>query len=94
MIGGIVTTTKVGPTSIILEVVEDRGAGHHEVSTSITPAARCIEEGDSVFWNQSCIFWSPRIRCWRDLKLDKLSEKVLTKEVKGEKMAGVGKDED
>lgn len=93
MTGGIVTNTKLGPKSILIEVVEDRGASHHEVSTSITPAARCIEEGDSIFWNNSCLFWSPRTRCWRDYKLDKLSERVLTKETKGEKVK-IGKEED
>ena len=85
MIGGIVTDTREVNGVMEIDVVEDRGKDSHLVTTSIIAASKCIQDGDSIFWNDKNLFWSPRTRVWHDYKLDKLSwkknEKVIPKEL-------------
>lgn len=79
MTGGIVTETQIVSDTIEIYIVEDRGKDRHCVITPLSAPARCIEEGDSVFFNEKNLFWSPRSRCWRDFRLDKIGEKELPK---------------
>lgn len=79
MTGGIVTDTRIVSKTIEIDIVEDRGKDRHCIITPLSAAARCIEEGDSVFFNEKNLFWSPRSRCWRDYRLDKIGEKELPK---------------
>ena len=79
MIGGVVIETRAFSNVIEIDVVEDRGKDSHTVTTPMIAASRCIQDGDSVFWNDKNLFWSPRTRVWHDYKLEKLFHKKIEK---------------
>ncbi len=77
MIGGTVINTEVTGKLIRIDIVEDRGKDCSSVFTPISHAAKCIEDGDAVFYNDNHIYWTPRLRCWHDYKMDKVGKAII-----------------
>ena len=86
MTGGTVINTELTGKLIRIDVVEDRGKDQSSVFTPVTNAAKCIEDGDAVFYTEEYIYWTPRLRCWHDFKMDKVGKAIV--KAKKEEMVG------
>jgi len=37
-----------------------------------TAAGRCVQEGDSIWWESDSVMWTPRKKAFKDFKLKKI----------------------
>jgi hypothetical protein len=85
MIGGTVTQTVEFKDKIRIDVVCDQGKDKLSVCVELTPAARCIERDDSIWWHSEYVLWSTKNRdLLRDYKLKKIGFSFPTPGIKKE----------
>jgi len=77
MIGGTVTNLSIIQKTLEITVIGDVYKDTHILKTPLTSAAKCIEEDDAVFSDEISLFWTPKLRCWHDLKLELIGKPVL-----------------
>ncbi len=77
--GGIVTetinvpATNMHPARVWISTQEDTPEGVKcAIYVEDTAAARCVQDKDSIYWQGSQVFWSPRSRAFRDYPLKRL----------------------
>jgi hypothetical protein len=78
---------QIQPGVLAIKVWLDREKVVKEIHIEDCPAARCIEEEDSLCWEDSKVFWSNRQRTVRDIEMKRLqgpaTKKTETKEKAG-----------
>ena len=79
MNGGTVVNTKIVGNKLQVDV-NDRGSA--SVYVEITDASKCIERGDSLWWQDKSAFWTPKTRCWHDYRLKKIGEAFVVEDKK------------
>lgn len=65
-VGGRVVETILMPGRVWVNTREPQSGDLCAIYVESTPAARCITEGDSVWWQGQRAFWTPRAGSFRD----------------------------
>ncbi len=88
MIGGVVIETLLVPLLVendpealsfgqerearVWVNAKDKHGGTCAIQVADTPAARCISEGDSIWWQGRHAFWTPKSGAFSDYKLQRI----------------------
>ena len=75
------------PGVLAIKVWLDKEKETKEIHMEDCPAARCIEEEDSLCWEDDTVYWSNRARTVRDIPMKRLKPPVVKKTVVKEKAA-------
>ncbi len=79
MVGGTVfETITVEDKGRVWINCEDKG-DKCAIYVEDTAAARCVEPGDSIWWQGEWALWSPRSCAFRDYKLKRIGESGVKK---------------
>lgn len=62
MVGGEVIETIICADAVYINCTGKEGERGQECAVYVedTPAAQCISEGDTVWWQSSYVFWTPK----------------------------------
>jgi hypothetical protein len=74
-VGGYVVETRVCADRVFIATKERTYPKDEPVCiyVELTPEARAISDGDSVWWQGGTAFWTPANRAFEDRKLQRLS---------------------
>lgn len=86
MIGGFVTDTVIVDPLVWIACKDADSGDEAAVFVEESAAARCISEGDSIWWEGGFVMWTPKMRTLRgprDVKLVKVGASGKVAKPKG-----------
>jgi hypothetical protein len=78
MVGGIVINTEELKDKIRVDLVDESTKDHLSLYVELTPAARCIQDDDSMWIQNKWALWTPKTRPWRDYQLKRIGNTFVT----------------
>lgn len=72
MVGGIVIETIRSEGKVWINCKEHKSKSTCAVFVEDEPAARCVEDGDSIWWQAGIVFWTPKSKAIVEKQLKKI----------------------